>query len=159
MRGERHEHIATHHERLLVGQRKLLASHERCVARLHASGSHQGIHHHIDLGKVAQLNDSLRTCVERGTDLSEPCAPSISYLSVRKHHMLDRKLPCLLEEQLCLRVRAERYDLHEFGMAACYIEGLRADRTGGAEHANALRTRGDVCLLVSHEDLQKQEPY
>ena len=97
--------------------------------------------------------------MERGTYLSEPCAPSFSYLNVCKHRMLDRKLPCLLEEQLCLRVRAERHDLHEFGMAACYIEGLRADRTGGTEHANAFRACGNICLTVSHEDLQKQEPY
>ena len=97
--------------------------------------------------------------MKRSTDLGEPCAPSFSYLSVREHRMLDRKLPGLLEEQLCLRVRTERHDLHEFGVAACYIEGLRADRTGGTEHANAFRACGNICLPVSHEDLQKQEPY
>lgn len=96
--------------------------------------------------------------MERGTDLSEPCAPSISYLSVRKHHMLDRKLPYLFEQKLYLRIRTERHDLHEFRMAACYIEGLRADRTGGTEHADAFRARGNICLPVSHENLQKQEP-
>ena len=54
MRGKRHDQVATHDERLLVGQRQLLAAGEGVVARAQPGSAGQGVDDDIHILKLHQ---------------------------------------------------------------------------------------------------------
>ena len=61
---QRHNEVATHHKRLLVGQSEHLARLQRRIARLQASCPYQGVHDDIHLGQLGESHDGFEAHAE-----------------------------------------------------------------------------------------------
>ncbi len=128
--GALHDRLARYHERLLVGQRDLLAGLYGREGGVQTGIADQCVDHHVDLRRRSRGGDRVVAgeyfylCAAqcRGQILVTLLVAYDDRIGVELHG-----LPC---EQLPVAVRRERRYFEHVGVLAHYVERLHADRAG-----------------------------
>ena len=132
VRGKRHDEVATHDERLLVGEREGAASFERVVGGAHARLARKRVEHDIDIVELREGRDG--SCAKANAHVVAELRERrrITHAFIAKGQMLAAKLACeghgLVHTSAC----RQGDDLDPVGVHAHDIERLRANGTGGA---------------------------
>ncbi len=135
-----HEHIARHHQRLLVRQQDFLAGARRRQRGAQARRTDDGSHHSIHFRQHRDLFQCGHSAQHLGADPGIACQfaqPDRGFLI--QHHRITRlELLALPEQQIDLAVRRQRNDSEFAGMTRHHVQRAGADTAGGTQNGNVL---------------------
>ena len=125
--GQRHHAGAAHHERLLVGQRELLARLDGRHRGSESGVAHQGVHHHVRAASGRDLRHGLLSGIYFGVGSRECVAQLRVVLFVGDHRRVGVEFPGLSGQSFPVAVGREDADLEAAGVFAGDVERLHAD--------------------------------
>ncbi len=140
---QRHDEVAPHHQRFLVGQRQNAPCFQRKVAGPQPRSPHQGVHHHVHLGQKAQL---LHCRSAEGKRAATRFAPRAQLFGrrrarqplVRYRHMAHAEATGLAKGHLHRAVHRQGRATQLIGVLRHHIQRLGADRARRTKEADGL---------------------
>ena len=135
---QRHHAGAAHHERLLVGQRQLLARSDGGHRGRQSGVSHQRVHHDLRVPRGGQLRHGLLAGIHLRVGAGERVAQRRIVPFVGYRHGVGVELPGLLGEPLPAAAGRQYAGFEPFGILPHDVERLFADRAGRTQNGKSL---------------------
>ncbi len=141
----RHDKIAAHHQRLLVGKGKHLARFQRLIARLQTGSAHQRIHHHVYLGQMDKAAHGIGAEADGGRGIGEAGYMPFELGNCRRARRIGRPEGDMphpeflgLRKQIgAARACGKRHYFQAIRMPTGHIERLGADRASRPQYGDA----------------------
>ena len=133
-----HDHLAAHHERLLVGQRQLLARAECGDGGVEPRVAHQRIDDHLRVAPCGNLTDGILARVDLHVGVAQRVAQRGVAALVGDDDRVGVEFTGLKGQLPPVAVGRQDAGFEEFGIFADDVEGLRTDGAGRPQNGKAL---------------------